>query len=783
MKTKKGLMITVFFICLPILLSGCGALDEQGNNSDELFNLDPTSTISVISPDAENLSSNIKFNSNYTKAIWLAHSWAWEADHTATDNLATFLENSGVDLVYLNAGSFDGDGTIPGLSGYSDIMKNNILDSLKNHQIKVYAWVNGKTKEDNPPGPIDLGNSVTRTNIVNTCKQIAQLGFNGVQLDLEPIAAKYVKESTNTKGAFIKLLDKMNDNNMGPGKKYKLSVATMKYSNTSGIWYWDLDNFATIKNRVNQMVIMAYDYGDSISSEDQYAHKITTMVNKLGAKFPGKVNIGLSANKITTSHTQFETVSAGIQGIQNASNASNLQGASLFLFYDPSQVPAEGEMPTEDEWEQFNQLFKRPFLPIDSDKDTYYVQSIGGNDCNDNNSAIFPDAPEICDDVDNQCPGDAGYGQTDEGCGAPAVTVATVAAGTNMLSALAIADVDNDNQTEIIIGGEATKILYVYTYNNYTITLKYAITLPEYMRSITVGDVDKDNKNELVIGTDLGASPSDSGGYLRVYKVSASGVLTSVWQSNLISSFRYPKEISIGDSDGDGNPEIAVSVSWDGRFLVVYEWNGSGFSEFFTDYFGSDGDASYYADVDGDGVEELLVSTACWSDYAARIYDGNILTARFNGLGVSHSIKAGNLFGDSSLEIVRFSDSVCGQDDPAPSVDIFKYNGSNYDHIGSVALPDNATTGGQHPIGDIGDIIGDGYDELAEIVYGSSNKLDSLVIYSFDGTTFYQLFYQVVDALSDQQRLSNVVIGDADGDGHDELVVLGWDNKFAVYDW
>jgi hypothetical protein len=35
-------------------------------------------------------------------------------------------------------------------------------------------------------------------------------------------------------------------------------------------------------------------------------------------------------------------------------------------------------------------------------------------DCDDNNAAVYLNAPEICDDVDNQCPGDIGYGDIDE---------------------------------------------------------------------------------------------------------------------------------------------------------------------------------------------------------------------------------------------------------------------------------------------------------------------------------------------------------------------------------
>jgi hypothetical protein len=35
-------------------------------------------------------------------------------------------------------------------------------------------------------------------------------------------------------------------------------------------------------------------------------------------------------------------------------------------------------------------------------------------DCNDADASIYPNAPEINDGMDNQCPGDAGYGEIDE---------------------------------------------------------------------------------------------------------------------------------------------------------------------------------------------------------------------------------------------------------------------------------------------------------------------------------------------------------------------------------
>ncbi len=55
----------------------------------------------------------------------------------------------------------------------------------------------------------------------------------------------------------------------------------------------------------------------------------------------------------------------------------------------------------------------------DSDQDGYYAQSSCGTsiDCNDSDPDISPNHAEICDDKDNQCPGNTGYGIIDEGCG------------------------------------------------------------------------------------------------------------------------------------------------------------------------------------------------------------------------------------------------------------------------------------------------------------------------------------------------------------------------------
>jgi hypothetical protein len=55
---------------------------------------------------------------------------------------------------------------------------------------------------------------------------------------------------------------------------------------------------------------------------------------------------------------------------------------------------------------------------IDGDNDTFFSRAgcATAIDCDDTQPNVYPGAPELCDMIDNQCPGDPGYGQIDEGC-------------------------------------------------------------------------------------------------------------------------------------------------------------------------------------------------------------------------------------------------------------------------------------------------------------------------------------------------------------------------------
>jgi hypothetical protein len=61
-------------------------------------------------------------------------------------------------------------------------------------------------------------------------------------------------------------------------------------------------------------------------------------------------------------------------------------------------------------------LIDRYINEPDYDSDGYDKALFSGDDCDDSDPLVFPGAPEVCDGVDNQCPGDPGYGQVDEVC-------------------------------------------------------------------------------------------------------------------------------------------------------------------------------------------------------------------------------------------------------------------------------------------------------------------------------------------------------------------------------
>lgn len=83
--------------------------------------------------------------------------------------------------------------------------------------------------------------------------------------------------------------------------------------------------------------------------------------------------------------------------------------ASLVMSSNDNLCPATGnDFARGTRTDTFN------ILPRDFDNDGFKEDI----DCNDADSSVYPNAPELCDGKDNQCQGNTGYGQADENCAA-----------------------------------------------------------------------------------------------------------------------------------------------------------------------------------------------------------------------------------------------------------------------------------------------------------------------------------------------------------------------------
>ena len=327
-------------------------------------------------------------------------------------------------------------------------------------------------------------------------------------------------------------------------------------------------------------------------------------------------------------------------------------------------------------------------------------------------------------------------------------------------------DPDNDGIMELVEAHSSSNqvVLYVPRDSEPGYRLKNAISFPENVNSVAVFDVDQDGRDELIVGT----SNADDGGYLYVGEISDRAFIEE-WKSPLLSSIREGSEIAVGDADNDGFLEIAVGVTWYGRYLVIYEFNGSGFTEIHRFTIGSDVASVAYGDVDNDGVDELVVGTECWSDYGLRIYDNYTLVFSDTGNGRTE-VALGDVDGDGQLEIITGVGTRCGTGatTPEPYFAVYKWTGTTYNLLWQ-SPP--LVTGGRDAYVEVdaGQLLRGG---AKEIIIGTWGKdMDSVLsLWWWTGNGFQQIGEK--SFLAGQGcKIQSVYMLDCDQDGMNEIAV------------
>jgi hypothetical protein len=227
-----------------------------------------------------------------------------------------------------------------------------------------------------------------------------------------------------------------------------------------------------------------------------------------------------------------------------------------------------------------------------------------------------------------------------------------------------VADWDSDGEVEIVAtllehAGYPQGALVCYEFNLTTLEWDEEFKLAAPTRiptNVAVGDVTGDGINDIVFGTDDG----DAGGYL--YVVSNRSI---VWRSDLIDAIRRRTQLSVGDVDEDGICEMLLAVSWNGRYLAIYDDENAGYARTVLDS-GTDGHSSDVGDIDGDGNLEAVFGMGITGTSAGRVlaykWTGSGYTQIWNAPSAESSARAfvqcGDTDGDGIDEVVV----VTGQD-------------------------------------------------------------------------------------------------------------------------
>ncbi len=270
-----------------------------------------------------------------------------------------------------------------------------------------------------------------------------------------------------------------------------------------------------------------------------------------------------------------------------------------------------------------------------------------------------------------------------------------------------------------------------------------------YAAAPALADLDADGYPEIVVVREYASSLLGTGDYTMVAFDSAGAEL---WESEHFvgDDFDYATAISVSDMDHDGSPEIVggrVILNADGSTRGVGEHGRGCFGQIaFGELTMDEASISAVADLDLDGVEEVIVGNATYSP------DGE--TLRYDPTASDALIGVANLDADEQGEIVAVTNNTVRVIDTDGTV---------------LWGPETLTTANIVSPPAVDDVDLDGEPE---IIVAGGNKL---VVFNMDGSILWTA------RVTDESGASGASIFDFEGDGQPEVVYID-EVEMAAYD-
>ncbi|MBS1657032.1 MAG: VCBS repeat-containing protein [Bacteroidetes bacterium] len=324
----------------------------------------------------------------------------------------------------------------------------------------------------------------------------------------------------------------------------------------------------------------------------------------------------------------------------------------------------------------------------------------------------------------------------------------------------------------------SAKPFVVTTSCSSTSSFASAVSVQGGSHNIEICDMDGDGKPDLII-------PDYFNNYLTVTRntstpgtISFAPKVTIAWAAG-----GQPNEVSIGDFDGDGKPDVALGGNGGGSIVSVYRnTSTAGNISFATrqDFTASSGqgNGNRIADIDGDGKPDLL--SVHWSGNCLWVLrntsTGSGVISFASGVSFAttaqpHKIDVGDLDGDGKPDVVITAFT-------SNALSIFR----NISTVGSIsfATRQDFSPGTVPYFVHVGDLDGDGKPDIAI----TDRDLAILAVYRNTSSSGSISLASRQDFATPSGTMTHygVAFGDIDGDGKPDIAVGNYTlNKVSVF--
>ncbi|GHA45737.1 hypothetical protein GCM10007103_28560 [Salinimicrobium marinum] len=342
-------------------------------------------------------------------------------------------------------------------------------------------------------------------------------------------------------------------------------------------------------------------------------------------------------------------------------------------------------------------------------------------------------------------------------------------------SSIAFADIDGDNDQDVLITGHDNsynRIGKLYKndgFGNYSIVTGTSFAEVEN-GSIAFADVDGDGDQDVLItGMD-----NSNNRIANLYKNDGSGHYSEVMGTPFTGV--QNSSMAFADVDGDGDQDVlitgAVSNLTSSVSSKLYKNDGLGnFSEVTgTPFEGVQDGSMAFADVDGDGDQDVLITgrSTPYSNVITKLYKNNgvgnyteVTGAPFTGM-YNGSVALADIDGDNDQDVL-----ITGYNNTSyrPIAKLYKNDGAgNYSEVTGMPF-----TGVQNSSLGFADVDGDGFQDV--MITGSNDSYNPITkLYKNDGTGNYT---EVLGLPFKGVHYGSIAFADIDRDNDKDVLIIG----------